>query len=635
MGCEQKITLVFDPERKICFIRQVNSIFRTLFVLMWFLSSMEAAPPIFRLKDVRPGLKGECRTVLAGTKIETFQFEVMDVGRDFSGPGRDIIWCKIISDPTGRLVVAAGMSGSPCFIEGRMMGALAYGWMLAKEPVFGVQPIESMLEVLNFKGNERASNSPGPKGFTPATNPNRFASEEPAFLKSSAVFTKMFPAMPREATPQMLPLPLEVAGLHPLIAERVGRCLTEAGFRPLMGGVGGLSATADRAELVPGAALTGVIARGDLNMAATGTLTWRDGNRILAFGHPFLNVGAVNIPMGKAEIVGVVSSYLQSFKMSNKGNVVGTLTQDRMSAVGGVIGQIPRFTPMTVGVKRSGRAQEFKLEFCDNKFFTPAVYQTALNQFLALVMENTEEATLRIRSKIEFDGSPPLVFEDVYAGERFSWVMEAVMNTTMQLMPIYENEFGTPAVRRITVEADVQPTVNAATLEEIAVEPLKAHPGDTLRIRAGFQPWHGKRFFREYSVKLPEEVKSGEVTLVLADAQRADQMDGPPRTIGFGSGSFSFYSASRSNPRNLDQLIATLNDRHRRDRLYLFLQKKSEGLHLQNQRLTALPESVRELLSNDQTAGDLSPIHDSLLSKTVIDFGSVVEGNCSATIRIK
>ena len=630
--------------------------FRILLAVIWLASAAGAAPPIFLLKDVRPGLKGECRTVFTGVKIQAFQFEVAGVARNFAGPGRDIIWCKMTSDPTGQNVIAAGMSGSPCFVEGRNMGAVAFGWAFNKDPIFGVQPIESMLEVLDFKGNEPVS---GIFGQADSQTPSRAhgASGRPQdderisgtsgyekrsfekipMLKSLAGFGRMLPLTSREADPQMLPLPVEVTGLHPLISERVNRGLTEAGFWPLKAGGGGLSAAADRAELEPGSALTGVIARGDLNIAATGTLTWRDGNRILAFGHPFLRAGAVNIPMGKAEIVATVSSYMSSFKISNKGNVVGTLTQDRMSGVGGVIGLEPKFTPMVVRIKRPGRTREFKLEFCDNKFFTPLVYQTALLQFLSLMMENTEEATLRIRSEIEFDGLPALRLEDVYAGEHFEWVMESVITASMQLLPIYHNEFGTPAIRRITVNAEIQPVVHSAALEEIVVEPVEAHPGDTLRIRAGFQPWHGKRFYREYSVKLPEEVKGGEVTLTLADAEHANRIDGSSRSSSFFN--MFFFSrisdSSRPSPRDLKQLIETLNERHRRDRLYLFLRKKSEGLHLQNQRLTALPGSVRNLLSDDQTANSPPRIHDAILSKIAVDFDSVIEGSRGARIQIK
>jgi hypothetical protein len=604
--------------------------FLSLFALLAGASAF-AAPPIIPLKEVKPGLKGECRTVFSGTKIETFSFEVMGVAKDYAGPGRDIIWCRMKTDPTGQMVVAGGMSGSPCYIDGRMMGALAYGWIFNKDPIFGVQPIESMLEVLDFKGKERSTGlfAEGPSRVRETDRPP--AISKTPLLEILAGFQRPFMAASRGDSPQHLPLSIEVSRLHPLVADRMLAGLAEAGFSAFVSGGGGTSRSADEGELEPGAPLTGVVARGDLNLAATGTLTWRDGNRILAFGHPFLNAGAVSIPCGRAEIIGVVSSYMRSFKMSNKGRVVGTLTQDRMSAVGGVIGKVPSMTPMEVRIQHPGHDRRYKLEFCDNKFFTPIIFQLAVDQFLAEAMENNEETTIRFRSRVEFENAPPLILEDAFAGERFEWVDEAVRSLAMQLMPLYENEFGTPAIRRVSVEADLQPVLDRVRLEEAAVEPREVQPGETLKVRATFLPWHGKRFQREYSVKLPEEVKGGEVTVILADAEHADQIDGA------SSSPFAILrsSSSSARPRSLEQLIRVLNDRHRSNRLYVFLQQKAEGLYVQDRRMTALPESIRNLLQNDQTANRPAAIHDSVLSKTAVDFDSVVEGSRSVTVKIK
>ncbi len=608
---------------------RVRILTAVLFVVSASVLAARAAPPIFPLKEVQPGLKGECRTVFAGTKIDSFPFEVMGVAKDFAGPGRDIIWCRMIGDPTGQMVVAAGMSGSPCFIGGRNMGALAYGWTFNKDPIFGVQPIESMLELFEFKGNTRRWS-----GSWFAAHPSPFrATELPLLLKTLAGFAAPPALRAREETVQAIPLPLEINGLNPLISERVLRGFREAGFDPMLSAGGGVSAAADAAEMAPGAALTGVIARGDLNRAATGTLTWRDGDKVLAFGHPFLGVGASRMPMGKAEIVGVVSSYERSFKMANKGAVVGTLVQDRMSAVAGRIGDMPRMAPMTVTVRRPGAAERsYKLEFYDCKFFTPMVYQTALLQFLANVMERSEESTLRLKSEVQLEGLPPLRFENEFAGERFTWAMDAVMQPALQMMPLYQNDFGTPVVKAITVEAEIQPVIHSATIEELVAEPLKARAGETIRLRAGFQPWHGPRFYREYEVPIPEEVKGGEIELTVADAAKADQIVGNSNSI---LSMFGFQSASSVQPRNLLQLVETLNERHRSDHLYLFAVKNTEGLCLQNQRLAELPGSVRELLASDQSADHPRSLTTAVLSKTEVDFGQVVCGSRSVKIEIK
>ncbi len=590
------------------------------FVLILLPLVLPAATPILSLKDVRPGLKGEALTVFSGTKIQPFQFEVMGIAKDFIGPGHDVIWCKMTSDPTGMMVIAHGMSGSPCYINGKLMGALAYGWEFSKEPIFGVQPIESMLEVLALKENKPVAS----RSSQPPT--------EMSTIKSLAGL-KPAPILSSKARAQMLQPPLEISGLNPHIADRVMQAWSESGFFPQMAAGGGASKLADAADLVPGAAATGVIAEGDLSIAATGTLTWRDGDRILAFGHPFLDIGvvdgigAVEIPLGKAEIVAILPNYKSSTKMANQGSVVGSLTQDRLTAVGGVIGKTPRMTPMSVTVRWPDATRSWKLRFCDNKFFTPMVYQTALIQFLAGVMERTEEVTLTLQSTIEFEGLPPLRFEDEFTGERYAWLFDAVMLPAWQLVPMYQNDFETPRVKSISVDIKVMPSVQRASIEEMTAQPLEAHPGDTIHVHAGFQPWHGKRFYKDYDVVLPEEAKSGEVELILADANRADQLTG---TLA-GAGVLSSGSA----PRDMRQLIAALNKRHRHDSLHLVLQKKAAGLQVQDQRLTSLPESVQKLLLDDQSADHPTQIQDAILSETTIDFGSVVEGSRSVKIKIK
>lgn len=604
---------------------------RFLFAFFLLLPALHAAPPIFPLKDVKPGLKGECRTVFSGMEIQSFGFEVMGIARDFIGPGLDVIWCRMLTDPTGQKVVAAGMSGSPCFIDGRNMGALAFGLEFNKDPVFGVQPIESMLQLLDFKGNERVGGRSRDALQVRQRVAHSTARSLPRLLKSLAGFQRPVPQLPAETAPQLMPLPLEVSGLHPLIADQVLQGLSEAGFTPQLSAGGGSSRTVDASDLVPGSAVTGVIATGDLNMAVTGTLTWRDGDKVLVFGHPFLGVGAVSIPLGKAEIVGVLSSYQRSVKLSNKGDIVGTLTQDRLAAVGGVIGLMPRLTPMTVNIRLPRSSRSYKVEFCDNKFFTPGVYQIAMLQFLANVLDRSEESTIKLKSEIQLEGLPSLRFEDVFAGEMFSWVFGSVLLPSLQMLPLYQNEFATPRIRHIAVDIEVTPVLQKATLQEVSVDPLEAHAGDVLRVRSVFQPWHGKRFHRDDEVKLPEEVKSGEVEIIVADARRMDQLKGVTGMSRFFPGS----SASGAEPRNLGQLIESLNKRHRNDQLHLVLQRKSAGLYLQNQRLTALPGSVQSLLAEDPGADRPAPIADVILSETAVGFGSVVEGSRSVKIKIK
>lgn len=624
----------FDPGGGIGQSSPVRLVTRLAFALVFLLETAGAAPPLFPLNKVVPGLRGECHTTFAGSRVQAFPFEVMGIGKDFAGPGRDIIWCRMLDDPTKQMVIAGGMSGSPCFIEGKNMGALAYGWLFNKDPIFGVQPIESMLELLDFRGNARG----GRVAFD--AFPGRASPSVGSGLRlfgALAGFPIPALASSPEAAAGPLPLPLEIGGLHPLAREPVGRALKEAGFYPIFGGggTGRASGLADAADLVPGSPLTGVIARGDLNLAATGTLTWRDGDRVLAFGHPFLGAGAVAIPMGKAEIIGVVSSYERSFKMSNKGPLVGTLTQDRMSAVAGFLGRPPRLVPMRVKVLRAGGgSRSYTLEFCDNKFFTLPVYQTALLQFLANVMERSEEGTLTLRSVVRLKGASPLVFHDVFAGEQLAWARDAILGAADQLGRLYANDFARVEIEEIDVEASFQSAVQQVAIVQLAADSRETRPGDRVRLRAEFQPWRGPRFSREFEVRIPEEAKAGEVQIVLADAARLAEISGrgPPRAKGWLTlpGVASDVAAARS----LDETVLALNDRWPSDRAYLLVTRAAEGITLGERHLPALPESVRKLMAPAADAVGASRLSALILSETQVPMQARVEGSRSVTLRI-
>jgi hypothetical protein len=595
------------------------------------------APLILPLKEIRPGMKGTCHTVFSGTRIEHFDFEVMGISRDFAGPQRDVVWCRMLTDPTGQMVVAAGMSGSPCYIEGKMIGALAYGWAFNKNPVFGVQPIESMMELFDFEGNQKLTvERPGGRETASRiqqTTPALSADPKSIFKNLVGFMKPMFPLSRAHGagvgggsgSAEPLALPLEISGLHPRIRDVVLENFREAGFTAVSAGGGGHSPTASSGDLVPGAALAGIICQGDLNMTVTGTLSYRDGDRILAFGHPFLGVGAIDVPFGKAEILGVISSYRMSMKLSNKGEIAGTLTQDRMSAVAGKIGTIPKLTPMKVKVRRPGTEKNYQLEFFDNKYFTPLVYQTALLQFLSLSLEAADECTLKLVSEIELEGLPPLKFEDRFAGEDFSWVIDSVIFPALQIIPLYRNEFGIPRVKQISITADIEHVNESAQLVELSVNPREGRVGESVSVRAGFQTWRGRKFYQEYDVKIPEEAKSaGRLEVILADAHEAN------RLLGNALG----YFQSSLQPQNLPQLVTALNTRHANDCLYLFLRRKAGGMYVQNQRLSGLPASVRKLLAADQGLSNAESISTSILQKTTIPFGTVVQGAQSAILTI-
>ncbi|MBV9463283.1 MAG: hypothetical protein JO317_03545 [Verrucomicrobiae bacterium] len=601
------------------FQRRLIPIFALAALFVGFASRpVFAASPILPLKEVTPGMAGECRTVFQGTKIETFRFRVEGVGWDDVGPGRDTIWCRMLDDPTGSMVVAAGMSGSPCYVDGKLMGALAYGWSFNKEPLFGVQPIESMMDVpkdygglAGAKGSDRSiSGGDGNEGAGGGTGWS--------MMSMGNVLGKLLRRPPETE----LPLPIQISRLHPRLARLIMPTWKKDGLTA-MEAVGGTSRKTFRAELVPGAAAAGVLARGDFSATATGTLTWRDGDQVLAFGHPFTGLGKVNIPLAESEIIAVVSSYEHSFKMSNTGQIVGTLTDDRISAVAGKVGPKPRMIPLSMKVKYPTAEKEFHFEMADEKMFAPRVFEAGVLNFLAEVMERSGDATVRLTGTIHLKDHPPVTLKRLVSGEDFAWVADLAADTGDEINALYLNDLVKFQIESIDVKAEVDPTYRHWKIEELEVFPKEAHPGETVEGWVALRPPRDQRRTVPFKIKIPEETRPGDLEIRVSDSHGADEMEG--RFMGFAV----------NKPHSADELIRILNERHESNKLYFYAVQDSPGYVLRNQRMPSLPGSIRELLDDEPGRREVQPIHEAHVVKMARELDGTVEGRKSFKITIK
>ena len=582
------------------------------FALLAGLLPAAAALPILPLNEVKPGQVGECKTVFSGTKIESFRFRVEGIGWDHIGPGRHVIWCRMLDDPSGAMVVAAGMSGSPCTVDGKLVGALAYGWEFNKDAKFGVQPIESMLEVTKDFG--QVLKKPG--GAPGAKNKSRSAIWSMAALKSPV--TALFRAPPETE----VPIPIQIGRLHPLVGDRLLSDWKKAGLFPMQV-PSGTARKLIKTELVPGAAAAGVLARGDFTAAATGTLTWRDGDRILAFGHPFTNRGEVEIPLANSEIISIVSSYARSFKMANLGEIVGTISKDRMSAVAGTVGPKPAMIPMTLKMRYPKAAREHRFEFINDRNFAPLIYLTAVADFMAQTMEQSPEATVRIRGRIEVKNFPDVKIDRIFSGENFAWLFDLVFDCNQEINALYNNEVQDFEVESVELEVDVEPVYRAYTIEQVEAYPAEVKPGGTV------EGWVTLRRPREpdrrvpFKLNMPEEVRSGSLEIQVLDARGADKIE--DRALGF----------SPIPPASGEELIGILNDRHEPGRLYFFVVQSTPGLILQNERLSSLPGSIRDQLNDNQARTEIKPIQNALILKESKEIGAKVQGSGKIKIKIR
>ena len=367
-------------------------------------------------------MTGEWHTVVSGSRIDSFPMEVVGIAENFIGPQRPVIICKAL-DATNKLTgPVAGMSGSPVFINGKLIGAYAYGWTWPKDQaLIGVTPIESMLEVeTNY-----------PPGARIPAGTNRLASRnagetgaEPQWLVAPAGDG---PGLPTPATLQStmkpLPTPLFVSGISERVLQKFSSRLSALGL-DVMQAPSGRAHDIDN-DPKPGQPLAGVLMSGDFHFAGTGTVTWRHGNRILAFGHPFLQSGPTEMPMASAEILTVVQSVARSFKLSNTGPIIGTIYQDRLTAIAGEIGRKPNTTHFEAHLDApGGKTRFFQGELFQNQRLSPIISAISLLESLYDTMESEEQQTIYLDTTLEIPGHEPVKLTDAASGEdagSFDW----------------------------------------------------------------------------------------------------------------------------------------------------------------------------------------------------------------------
>ncbi|HWW59918.1 MAG TPA: SpoIVB peptidase S55 domain-containing protein, partial [Thermoanaerobaculia bacterium] len=371
------------------------------------------------LSQVKKGMKGYGLTVFEGTTVERFDVEITGVLNNI-GPGQDLILATVDSPVVRRTGVMAGMSGSPIFIDGKVIGALAYAWQFAKEPIAGITPIDEMLKLAraNGRGGNAALASAMPR-FTGSEFLSALASgkTEPMFEKLVAGLTA------RQASTlggaKQIALPLSLSSFAPETIARFGHYINDMGFVAVPSGASSSSATSTldgSKTFEEGDAVGAILLNGDFTVAATGTVTHIDGNRVYAFGHPFLDIGEVRFPMAKSEIVSVMPSLASSFKFANTGEVVGALREDRSVGIMGVIGEKAEMIPVEVTVDGSGLSNTYKVNVVRHSQLSPLILAMAADTVVANAQRAAGERTVLLESEIKVKGMETIHLREGWAG---------------------------------------------------------------------------------------------------------------------------------------------------------------------------------------------------------------------------
>jgi hypothetical protein len=551
-------------------------------------------PGVFPLSQVRRGLIGTAWTVFEGNTPEPMQVEILGILRGARGPGQDMILAQLHGAKPEYTGVVEGMSGSPVYIDGKLVGSLSYRiGMFTKDPIAGITPIEQILEVRDFASRE---------GELREASADSRSSESPTAALSSLLSkdsdsgTNSAPELTDSNTTfRPMETPLVMSGFSP---DAIRFWQQHTAGTPLetiaAGGMGASSSTdpsvvAAPSSLVPGSAVSMQLVRGDLEISATCTVTYVDPHQLLACGHPVLQAGPVSLPMTTAEVVTTLASPLNAFKIINTGETIGAFNQDRESAIRGVFGAQAHMIPMHITVDAPQGMRKVNVDILDLPSLTPLAMQVVLYQSLLESNESSASLSYHLTGNIDLAGFPPVPLDQwaaADAGLAPAPIMAAIQ-AGAQFQQLYSNGARQGAVRQIDLHIQAVPRHVLVTLTEARVVSGNIiHAGDAVEVEATLRPWQQPQRNVRIAVKLPARLASGNVRLLVSDGATLDRTLQQPR---FGPG---------APPADLRSVLAQARNQHAADRIYVSLLAPETQGEVNGETLTSLPLSVANALES-------------------------------------
>ena len=549
----------------------------------------EPRVPILAASELHAGQHAVVRTVFAGDSIETFDATILGVLAGGRTEG-DMILARATSERVIQSGVAEGMSGSPVYVNGKLIGALSSGWSFSKEPIFGITPIGDMLRVLDAPESEHPEGTAGPIGVDPLPSP---APRYHGFAWSDDSLGAAVPPATAVA-PHALRLPLAAGGLASGALEPLRDLFAASGFTVTPGGrapqpASAAAVTKARAAMQAGSPVSVDVMRGDVNLSAIGTVTYRDGDRVLIFGHPFFQSGEVRLPLSTADIVGILPSLSNSFKLGEPGIPVGTATQDRRAAVAGRLGAVPALLPIRVVVESQGLpVQRFHFESIEDRGLIPQLLSTALVNSIMESGGGGAQQSARWTLDL-WHGGQVLHLSDAVAGE--SPMSDIVAAVVSPLRFIYNNPFQRVRLDSVTIRAQIQPGRAQWVLRAATLGAPSVRPGGLLRVTAEVEPWRGLRETRALDLRVPHDLPDGKYVLWLGGGNEADR-----------------YTAvrlpGRYRPTSLADAWRRLGGVRTSDALHAMLWARAPEVTTDGEDYPELPPSALAVLAPPQSAGD-------------------------------
>jgi len=563
------------------------------------------------VEQIHAGMRGVAYTVFQGIKPEPMDVEVLGVLKNANGPKGDIILVRLGGAKAEYTGVVAGMSGSPVYFDGKLAGAVAFRiGEFSKEPIAGVTPISEMLEISAI--DHSAASGPveakaGTSGSSKTASPGTSSTPVQNFANY--------------LTP--IETPLVFNGFSEDTVQRFATQFAASGIVPVMG-TGSVSDAKQPEPMEPGSAVSAILVRGDMDIAATCTVTYMDSDHLLACGHPLMQFGMIDIPMTKAQVLATLPSPLNAFKIVNATEPVGAFVQDRHNGILGEFDKKPDMIPVSLTIHADSGDKQIHYEILNNARLSPVAMMATVFNALHGVNEYGEEITYRMKGSIGVEKYPDVSLQDMFAAVDGSQppAMLAATSLGERFTRIYDNPYSTPEIRGVNLDFDIVHERRFARLESARTDVTEARPGDEITIEALLRPYRGDAIVEHIPIQIPTSASKGPLRILVSDGESLDHL--------------RHGSSLMSHKLDLASTIASLNKEHVNNRVYVSLLEANPEAMVADKIMPSLPPSIMNVMDGMRGTQDMVISNESSLGETATSpLEYVIAGAQVLTINIK
>ncbi|MEE4312554.1 MAG: SpoIVB peptidase S55 domain-containing protein [candidate division KSB1 bacterium] len=589
---------------------------------------------IMPLAEVKPGMTGYASTVFSGDSVENFDIEVLDIIHNLS-PQNDAILIRLVGPKVEKTGVVSGMSGSPVYIDDKLVGALAYSFgSFQKDPIAGVTPIEQMMKISTMEKHrtmELSANGSGNQRLMQLALTGDYDSPF-ALLTDAGVLPVSESPNANDLRPMLLPL--NFAGFDADVIAQHAPEFRGMGFFCVQGGMSaGSTSTVSEMRLNPGDAVSGVIVSGDLSISGTGTVTFVDGDNVYAFGHPFFNNGPVSMPMARARILTTLSSFQHSRKFSSTGDIIGTVLQDRPSGIMGVIGKEAPVFPVRIEYSspiEAGRIYNYTIAGDKSlSDFTSIFLWLTILTTLETARFSTGDYSMNMNAVIHLKNGEEVSIDNFYTSASFGEqegggkdIMAAATDVAMRMIALLSNEFKYPDIESLELKFHATPGRKNLTIEKIWYDKTEIQCGDDINVSIQVREYQKEPFVIKRNIKIPEHLARSRLALAVGSGQFIQQVE---RNI----------NPNKFRPNSYDELIALLNEVKRNDAIYIQLIALEKGAYINGQELSDLPPSILNIYKSPKMKGDNIKISRTVLREDTIPMEFRVFGGKTISLPVR